>query len=269
MNVFKDLTGQRFGYLTVIGKSEDPKMWNCQCDCGKKIVRKASILNAGRSKACSYSCCNRFKNENEIIGKKYGKVTPIKYIGVKNGRTQWLCKCECGNEVIKDYSELKRSRSLVSCGCAVKSINGLYKHRLYRIHHGMESRCYCKKYSGYQDYGGRGITVCSEWRGKTGFLNFYEWSLKNGYKDNLSIDRLDVNGNYEPSNCRWATRKEQSNNTRKNVLIEYKGKSQTLARWARELGINRKTLEKRLKNGHNVEEAFETPAGELKRIDRK
>jgi hypothetical protein len=120
----------------------------------------------------------------------------------------------------------------------------------------MRQRCYDVNATFYRDYGGRGITVCKEW--KNDFIAFCDWAMKNGYADNLSIDRIDVNGNYEPSNCRWADAKEQNNNTRRNKLIEYNGKIQTLAQWAEETQIPYGTIWSRLKRHWSIEKALTT-----------
>ena len=134
----------------------------------------------------------------------------------------------------------------------------------------MKQRCYNPKHDHYKYYGARGITICDEWlnpeiihlgcRGRftKGYQAFKEWALENGYADNLTIDRIDVNGNYEPSNCRWITLKEQSNNTRRNHLVTYKGKTQTLTQWSEELGFNYNRVKMRLNKLHwSVEKAFE------------
>jgi hypothetical protein len=140
-----------------------------------------------------------------------------------------------------------------------KTINGLYKSRLYGIHHCMMCRCYTKSASGYEYYGGRGIKVCNEWHD---FLTFYNWSIDNGYSDDLSIDRIDTNGDYEPSNCRWATWKEQANNKRDSRFITYNGKTMTLSQWAEYIGIDERTLYKRFSMGWSVEKALTYPVNE-------
>ena len=126
--------------------------------------------------------------------------------------------------------------------------------RLYWTWHGMKARCFNPRESHFTDYGGRGITVCAEW---LSFEGFRDWALANGYADNLTIDRIDVNGNYEPNNCRWATTVEQANNTRRNHKITFNGKTQNIKQWADELGINYYTLHSRItKSKWDVEKAL-------------
>ncbi len=124
----------------------------------------------------------------------------------------------------------------------------------YKIWKGMVSRCYCKTDSAYKKYGGRGITVCDRWRGINGFSNFLlDMGAK---KDGESIDRIDVNGNYSPSNCRWADIETQSNNKRNSVLLSAFGKKQSLSQWSRETGVHRKTIKWRLANGWETSRAL-------------
>lgn len=116
--------------------------------------------------------------------------------------------------------------------------------RLYRIWTDMKRRCYDERCLEYRNYGGRGIEICQEW--KNSFEAFRSWAMENGYADDLTIDRIDVNGNYEPSNCYWVTAKEQANNMRTNTLVTYKGETKTLVQWAESFGINYHTLVSRL-----------------------
>lgn len=121
----------------------------------------------------------------------------------------------------------------------------------------MYCRCYYPTTNGYQRYGGRGIKMCDEWINEP--ESFYTWSINNGYKKGLTIDRIDVNGNYEPSNCRWVTKEAQDNNRRNNRKITFNEQTKTLSQWAREYNISIKTLSDRLKSGLSIEEALNKP----------
>lgn len=135
-----------------------------------------------------------------------------------------------------------------------KLVHGEGKSRLYNIWRHMRRRCYDSGDKDFPNYGGRGITFCEEWGS---YLRFREWAVCNGYNDGLTIDRIDNNGNYEPSNCRWTTLTVQNNNRRNNVWLTYKGKSRTIAEWSRITGIKLKTMYSRYENGFSVEEIFE------------
>ena len=204
---------------------------------------------------------------NDLTGKRFGRLIVVKrakdYIR-KSGKkdTQWLCKCDCGNAKIVKTSNL-RSKSVRSCGCYAKEISskvhkkhGLTHTKLFEIWHGMRRRCLSKTHKNYKDYGGRGIKICSKW---PDFKNFYDWALSNGYKKGLTIDRINVNGNYEPSNCRWATQKEQQNNRRNNVRITYQGQTMTLTQLAEKYNIKMATLRGRLNKGLDLEDALFIP----------
>lgn len=131
------------------------------------------------------------------------------------------------------------------------------KKRLIVIRHSMYCRCYYPTTNGYQRYGGRGIKMCDEWIKNP--QSFYDWAMNNGYKEKLTIDRIDVNGNYEPSNCRWVTKEVQDNNRRTNKKLTYKGETKTLSQWSREYNVNIVTLSDRLKTGMTIDEALNKP----------
>ena len=149
--------------------------------------------------------------------------------------------------------------------------NGNYKHggrhtRLYAIWCSMKTRCYCPNVRAYRYYGGRGITICSEWLND--YISFRNWAMSNGYKEGLTIDRIDNDGNYEPSNCRWTTRKEQANNQRTTIKIEYKGEKKSLHEWAETLNINPHTLYFRIfRQNWSIERAFNEEVS-LNKFDR-
>ena len=131
------------------------------------------------------------------------------------------------------------------------------KKRLIIIRHSMYCRCYYPGTNGYKNYGGRGIKMCDEWINNP--QSFYDWAMNNGYEEGLSIDRIDVNGNYEPSNCRWVTKEVQDNNRRNNRKITYKGETKTLSQWSKKYNINIVTLIDRLKAGLSIDEALNKP----------
>lgn len=134
--------------------------------------------------------------------------------------------------------------------------HGLSKTRLHRIWHSMYCRCYYSSTNQYKNYGGKGIKVCDEWKHIDGFVNFYNWAINHGYKDNLTLDRIDNSKDYYPENCRWITPKEQSNHKTNNIYYTFNGKTQTGAQWCEEYGIIYTTFLDRLKRGWTVEQAL-------------
>ena len=196
----------------------------------------------------------------EMIGKRFGRLTVIAEgeKPSKKSEFHWVCQCDCGN-ITKPIrgSTLRLGRSQ-SCGCyqlecARKTFtkHGLYGSRICRIYYGMKYRCYSRSASNYNRYGGRGITVCDDWLND--FRSFYDWAMSHGYDDNLTLDRIDVNGDYCPENCRWATQKEQGNNRRNNVFLEINGETKTIAQWADESCVPHGTIYYRFKKGITAE----------------
>lgn len=200
----------------------------------------------------------------DLTNQTFGRLRVISYSHTtKDGRAMWLCNCSCGNQKITSSKDLKRG-TIQSCGCLRKEVvskrqktHGLSESRLYYIWSTMKRRCEtAKSEKARKDYLERGITVCKEWHD---FSIFQKWALNNGYSENLTIDRINNNGNYCPENCRWVNQKTQQNNKRNNVRLTYNNKTQTIAQWADELGMKYNTLDERLRKGWSVERAFTTP----------
>ena len=199
----------------------------------------------------------------DLKNKKFNNLKVISFAYNKNGRTFWKCKCDCGNYCIKDAYKIMTGHTK-SCGCiSLQNKKELYKYSikhkmtntpLYRTWQNMKRRCDNKKMEDYKYYGKRGIKVCEKW--KNDFMSFYNWAIENSYKEDLTIDRIDVNGNYEPNNCRWVDRKVQANNTRRNHYIEYNGEKHTLAEWEKITNIKSPTLRYRIKNNYPLEKIF-------------
>ena len=196
-------------------------------------------------------------------GQRYGRLTVVSldHIGTyennkrKIKKEYYLCKCDCGN--YKVAYKFNLGISVKSCGCLdleKKTKHGLYGTRIYREWQGIKRRCYYKKDNAYSYYGGRGITVCDEW--KNDFMAFYNWAMANGYSEVLTIDRINNDGNYEPNNCRWITQKEQQSNKRNTHWIEYRGRKFYLSELAKLSGIDVRKLHYRLKSGWSVERAI-------------
>lgn len=201
--------------------------------------------------------------EKNMIGKRFGFLTVIEKADKKNIKTNrldcyWICQCDCGNKKIVNGHDLRWGNTK-SCGCYGKEKrskrskkHGMKNTRIYRIWRGIKTRCYNKNFKHYDLYGGRGIVVCDDWVDKkNGSKNFIDWALKNGYEDNLTIDRIDVNGNYEPSNCRWTTSFEQANNRRNTIKICFDGQIKTIKEWSEITNIPCWKIRWREKNGWN------------------
>lgn len=232
----KDLTGQRFGKLVVLGldHSEKRSYWKCQCDCGKEVVACSDMLRSGTKRSCG---CLKI---HDLTGQKFGKLTVKCFLEIKNETAIWECVCECGNIIRVPNASLVTGGTR-SCGC-LKKENHTKKHelshtRIYGIWKNMVARCFCENTEAYINYGGRGITICDEWLGEKGIKNFYNWAINNGYKDELTIDRIDVNGNYEPSNCRWSDWETQCYNKRITRRFLVCGEMKNLKEISEDYGI--------------------------------
>lgn len=173
----------------------------------------------------------------DYTGMQFGRLTVLERAPSKGKKTMWLCKCVCGNTKVVQGCNLSTGHT-ISCGCyrVECTIDRFTKYTIPQNHplsvalNNIKIRCYYAKGKYYKRYGGRGIKVCKEWLDNP--EEFYRWAMNNGWKEGLTIDRIDNDGDYEPSNCRWVTRKEQANNTSHNTWLSYNGCKQTVSQWS-------------------------------------
>ena len=208
----------------------------------------------------------------EVVGQRFGWLTVIADCKPEKGKDrEIICRCKCGNERVMSFRSVVSSGATTSCGCKkdfywiIASKTGINREsyqRIYRIYSLMNYRCHHKKAPAYKDYGGRGISVCREWRDD--FLAFFNWAIQNGYGDGLEIDREKNNGNYTPTNCRWVTKKVNGRNTRQNRYMTYNGQRLAASEWAEKLGVPKDLIYGRLKNGWTDEDTICIPSQRLK-----
>lgn len=262
----KNMIGEKLGSLEIIGLSETEltkkgtRKWICKCECGNIVYYETRVWNDLKKRVPNTSCgCRHYGGTR--VGECYGDLVIIKENTNREeiGTREWVCKCKyCGEEKILKTGYLWRYKNY-KCSYLLK-LESKQKKRIARTLQRMKQRCYDIDCVDYKNYGARGITICDEWLDKeNGLSNFREWSLKNGYADNLSIDRIDNNKSYSPDNCRWVDSYIQNNNKRSNRIITYMGKTQVLKQWCRELNLPYRKTHKRLyMYGWSVERAFTT-----------
>ena len=269
--------GKKYNMLTCLEYSHnvygEGRHFKFSCDCGCEIVASIGKVKNNYVKSCG---CLRKVNVRkasfkDLTGQRFNYLTVLEYAGRKGNRTMWKCLCECGNTTFVDSRSLK-SGNTKACGChqsdgwGNSKTHGMSKTKIYRTWMGMKNRCYRKSNKHYGNYGGRGIKVCDEWMNS--FELFRDWAFKSGYSEELTLDRIDNDGNYCPENCRWVDRFEQMNNTRSNHRITFNGNTMTLTEWSRKIGLPAHVLRNRINNyGWSEEEALTIPL--LKKGDTK
>ncbi|MBU3186544.1 hypothetical protein [Clostridium estertheticum] len=249
---FIDLTGKKFGCLTITKRyfkvNCKRTYWEYICECGETGNTRSDFLN--KDMECFH--------KEDLSGKYFGRWKVLEETEKQGEHRAWICECQCSNKTVRSVLGINlKSGKTKSCGCLNKEItttHGKSGDRLYTIYNGMKARCNNKLNRDYHNYGARGIKVYSEWL--ENFMNFYNWAINNGYQENLTIERIDVNGGYNPDNCTWITIQDQQLNKRKTFEIEYKGVAKTLSDWSRELNLGYKTLEYRYKKGYREEQLF-------------
>ena len=202
---------------------------------------------------------------SDMTGFRFGRLTvlgraPDKTTG-KKPKVMWRCRCDCGNETIVAGYAL-RGGTTVSCGCKIRKHGYSHKERLYTTWRNKRRRCNDPKNNRWDQYGGRGIRVCPEWND---YAVFREWAMSNGYADDLTIDRINVDTGYSPENCRWVRAKAQANNTTRNRYIAFRGKTLTLSQWAEELGISYGTINHRIQRGWSMDDIATIPQGQKRK----
>lgn len=265
----KDISGNTYGYLTAIEFDHRDKkntFWKFRCKCGNCVVRSMKKIYEAKTPSCGcyskeivddakkrreekqkvieeskkYKHDNALRNRN-LTGEKYGKLKVLKLLSEESGlQAEYLCECECGEKVVRTQKRIVYSCTPPSCGCGRKNAipGGKTARRLKRIYNGMISRCYNSDNQSYKYYGAKGITVSKIWREDGGFEKFYKWAMDNGYRDDLTIDRIDVYGNYTSHNCRWADKETQANNKTNNVKIYDNGEISTLSQFCKKHKLN-------------------------------
>lgn len=204
---------------------------------------------------------------NDLTGKRFGNLTVIKREKNENGYVRWKCRCDCGKETVVRAGNLT-SGAVKSCGClkhvGYHTTHSMSKTRLYKTWCNMRRRCYDKNIRSYKNYGKRGICVCDEWRDS--FEPFQKWANETGYTDEMTIERMDLNGNYCPENCKWIPMPEQANNRRINRNITYNGETHNLSEWCKILNLRYPLIHNRIKKlGMTFEDAIKMPLMAKKR----
>lgn len=245
----KDISGMTFGLLTVLDRAENNKhnqwMCRCLCACGNITNVDKSALTAGRRKSCGCMF--------DLTGKTFGQLTVL--MQVENGtgnRVQYLVRCTCGKEK-KSLALVLTSGNAVSCGC--KRVGKPLSHgrsytREYTIWGGMVKRCINPNTKHYDRYGGRGILICERW------LKFENFFSDMGESNGMTIERINNDGNYEPSNCKWVPMKTQARNRSNNHIIVFNGESHCIAVWAERIGLTTNAMKCRIYRGWTIERAL-------------
>lgn len=275
----RTLVGKRFGKLVVLKKAgihiskggQRSAEYECQCDCGRRKIVAGSALQSGATKSCGCMSSNLL----DIVGKRFGNYTVLARAKNRYGKAYLLCECDCGTVKEVMAQSLYEGR-VVSCGCHKNKqcgdnfrTHGLSKTRLYHVWEKMRARCYCETDDKYTIYGGRGIKMCDEW--DNDFRAFHDWAYANGYdetapKGECTIDRIDVNGDYEPSNCRFINNLEQSYNKRNTIKIAYEGEEHTIKEWSEITGLSCALIRDRYKKGKSSSEILDTKIGRQKQV---
>lgn len=261
---FKDRTGERYGALTVIGRAPSIKSrvrWSCRCDCGSTKTVSGNDLGSGNTTSCGCGLHRSKLRAVDLTGQRFGLLIAVERVRSRDHQDGiWLCRCDCGGER-RTGVHLLTSGKTTNCGCKRRTHGHSYgsngrKSPTYLSWSNMLARCTNPTNPAYDHYKKLGIVVWDGWRSFERFL-----ADMGDRPEGTTLDRIDNDGNYEPGNCRWATKTRQANNRRTNLRLEYKGNAYSLADLARATGQSKETLRVRLvrPGGWSVAEAVETP----------
>ena len=269
-----DITGNQYGRWMVLGEDKNKKgHWMCQCECGTVKSVDGNSLRRGGTLSCGCLARELAKDRltQDLTGKTFGDWTVLYGPVHQSGkRTKWHCRCKCGIE--RDVYAVNLTRGMTtSCGCESgkkigesRKTHGKRNTRLYTVWYDMRRRCLDDKNTAYKHYGGRGIKICDEWLGENGFQHFWDWAYANGYDDTAKIaectlDRIDVNGNYEPSNCRWVDAKTQGRNRTDTTYLTIGDTTRSLGDWSEQYNTSSVLVRARIKRGWDAERALTEP----------
>ena len=234
-----NLIGQKYGRLTVISEAEPhitasgtrQTQWNCVCECGNKVIIKTANLRSGNTQSCGCFCKENIASQAkqrtiDLTGKRFGSLIVVCEDKTRNTpKKHWICKCDCGKITSVSGNNIRQGVT-TSCGCRRSAqmkekatTHGESHTRLYRVWQGMRERCNSPAHVSYSLYGARGIKVCPEW--DQNYASFKEWAIQEGYdvsapRGFCTLDRIDVDGDYTPLNCRWVPMSVQNKNRRNN-----------------------------------------------------
>ena len=263
MPAFRDRTGEiinnwkiiEFTYFDKHGASH----WVCECMCENHTRAIKTISQAKQRNQCRI--CASKEKMNDLFGQTFGRWTAIGHSYSRDGYIFTPCQCSCEKHTQRDVrnDRLKNEES-TSCGCYAlekkTTAFGESRTRLYHIWDGMIRRCYDENNPRYQNYGARGVKVCDDWLDHSGYLQFKEWAIQNGYNENLTIERINVNGNYEPTNCCWITMDEQAKNKTNTVYYQNGDNKITVVELSKKQNMKYETVKRRVLNGVSEDKLF-------------
>lgn len=248
-----DVTGERYGALVALYPTEQRLQnsigWMFQCNCSNKRILPLNRVRYGQIKSCGchINTVHGKRKQRDLIGKKFGSLTVVESLGQSGGKGHYISKvrCDCGYEFTTRDTFLVCGRKVQCPQCSREETikHGMSDTPIFYVWQGMRNRCLNPNNKQYKNYGGRGIRICDEWADSNSFI---EWAIQNGYEEGLQLDRKDVNGNYEPDNCRFVTQLENARNRQNTIYVHYEGQLMTIGEVADITGIDSARIYQRI-----------------------